>query len=130
MRNIRHNNSYRSSLTPLILAIFIAFLAIITSILTIVQNGFQSSTFIIPIILTISSLLIAIFSLGRNAIYTVTQEISPLFSFIKKSRLFAFFAILGRTVNVLVVLLILLMILGLGSLIFGYITHSLSLIVL
>ena len=127
MRNIRHNNTHQSSLTPLVLAISFAFLAVITSILTLTQNVNAITNFLIPIILTIFSLLIAIFSLGRNAIYAVIQEISPLFSFIKKSRFFAFFAILGRTVNVLVALLILLSMLGLSSLIFGYITHSLSL---
>jgi hypothetical protein len=130
MRNTKQNNSQPSSLIPLILAISLAFLAIITSILSIIHNSNESSNFLIPIILTISSLLIAIFTLGRKPIHSAINEISPLFSFIRKSRFFAIFAIFGRIINVLVILLVLLIVLGIGSLIFGYISHNSPIIVI
>jgi hypothetical protein len=130
MNQMKHENSQMHPLRSLIFAIAFATFAIVAFVFTIFQNDSQRTFFWIPIIATLISLFFTILSLEKGQSYSVSQHLSELLPSFKKSRLAAFFEILGKEFNGLIASLIFLALLGIGILAYGYISRTLELVII
>lgn len=125
MKNTKYRNSETYSLKLLIFAVVISSFTIVTLIFAISHNGNSISDFFffISIILTIVSLILAIFSFKKQARTLNVRNIFPFNLPLRNFRKLAFLSQVVQTTNILLILLAIFAILGLGSFLFGYFNY-------
>lgn len=119
MKNTKRRNSETYSLKLLILAVVLSSFTIVTLIFAILHNGNSILAFFISTILTIVSLILAIFSFEGPAKILNVQNIFSFDLLLRNFRKLTFFSQAVQTTSSLLILLALFAILGLSSFLFG-----------
>ena len=123
MKRFSHPDSRLPSQNILILAIASTILTIITVFLIVILNGSNTWYYFLAIILTLISSLSTLISMN---IIKFAKKIIPSFSFIRKW-LPTFIFHLFQTIGLISAVLTILTFLGIGSAVFGYLSHALPL---